>query len=201
MNTYTGGFGFVLVPDDNTIDVSYRLASGMFGNDWEYVLSPGNLPHLTLYHSKMRDVPREYALNLRTKLNEQLQGKEFALNEMVCFGGKFIFWNVCKDNSNYDLLNKCHAQALDLAKYLDPSAAKRADEEGLSLTEEERENVNLYNHPLVRRLYTPHITLAYDERAAEALGEGESRKWSFVADRVEFAEIGHPGVVEKTITL
>ncbi len=185
----------MLRPDAATIEESYAYAESRFGSEWEYLLAPDFLPHITLYHSKMRDVPEEFALTLRDELSEGLRGLEIRLQDLVCFGDKFAFWNVIQEGESYEQLVHSHEKALTLARYLDPTAAKRADEEGLSLTPEQRENVERYNHPLVRGLYTPHITLAYDTRAAQEIRAGEKRDWTMTADCVEFAEIGHPGVV------
>jgi len=198
-NTYSGGYGFIAIPDLDTIEKCYTLAKEKFPKDWEYVLGAYYLPHITLYHSKMKNVPEDFASVLNKKLNKALQGLTFNLSPLVCFGDKFIFWNIEPEGPSYDLLLKCHGEALELADYLDRSATKRADEEGLSLTEREKENVELYNHPLVRDLYMPHITLAYDEKVKGFLGEGEGEFHTMTIDRVEFAEIGHPGVVIKVI--
>jgi 2'-5' RNA ligase len=193
--SFSGGYGFVAVPDYETIEKCYAFTKEKFPEDWEYLISPKYLPHITLYHSKMREVPEEFALEMRDNLASSLVGLNFTLNALECFGAKFIFWNVTPSGSSYERLIKCHQEALQLAKYLDKTASKRAEEEGLVLTDREKENVELFNHPLVRDLYMPHITLAYDERAIGFLQKGESENFTMTIEKVEFAEIGHPGVV------
>lgn len=192
---FSGGYGFVAIPDDKTIEKCYALTKEKFPEDWEYLITPSYLPHITLYHSKMREVPEEFAYEMREKLASALNGLTFNLSALECFGAKFIFWNVAPSGSSYERLVKCHQEALELAKYLDKTASKRAEEEGLTLTDREKENVELFNHPLVRELYLPHITLAYDERANGFLQNGESENFTMTIEKVEFAEIGHPGVI------
>ncbi len=197
--TFNGGYGFVAVPDRATIEQSYQLAAAIFPQDSEYILAPGCLPHITLYHSKMRDVPLGWANKLTTEINSSLAGITIDLNALICFGGKFIFWNVDPASAAYPLLKTAHERALELAQYLDQSAVRRADEEGLTLTVNEKENVAKFNHPLVRDLYLPHITLGYDARCKGLINEGVSERWSMQIESVRFAEIGHPGVVKKVV--
>lgn len=197
--SYSGGYGFVAIPDLNTISKCYALAEEKFTKDWEYVVAPHYLPHVTLYHSKMKEVPEEFVSQMKQQLSKTLVSLKFKLNSLVCFGEKFVFWNIEPEGSSYNMLLKCHDEALLLSRYLDPSASKRAEEEGLTLTGREKENVELYNHPLVRDLYLPHITLAYGDKVSAFLKDGESEFHSMTIERVEFAEIGHPGVVTKVV--
>lgn len=198
---FTGGYGFVAVPDQKTIDKCYSLVAERFPADWEYLLGSKNLPHVTLYHSRMKGVPSEFATETREKLSSTLCGLTFSLKDLQCFGAKFIFWNIDPSDSSYELLLKAHQDALQLSKYLDPTAPKRAEEEGLSLSPKEKENVELFNHPLVRDLFTPHITLAYDEKANGFLKDGETDEFTMTIERVEFAEIGFPGIVTEVVDL
>ncbi len=199
--TYSGGYGFVAIPDNKTIEKCYSLVKEKFPSDWEYLLTAGYLPHVTLYHSKMKEIPVDFARSMKEKLNASLKGLSFNLDNLVCFGRKFIFWNIESSGISYEKIMKSHIDALDLANYLDRAATKRAEEEGLSLTVKEKENVELFNHPLVRDLYTPHITLAYDERAHDYLEVSATEKHSMTIESVEFAEIGHPGIIIKVVEL
>ena len=201
VKSYSGGYGFVAFPDKSTIEKCYAFARDNFPKDCEYILAPPYLPHITLYHSRMKEVPIEFASQIKGKLTQSLKGLTFNLSSLECFGAKFIFWNIEPFGSSYETILKCHKEALSLAFYLDRTATKRATEEGLTLTDQERENVELFNHPLVRDLYTPHITLAYDQRAPEFFKFGTTEKFSMTIESVEFAEIGHPGVVVNIIEL
>lgn len=149
----------------------------------------------------MKEVPFEFAYEKKKKLTSLLSGLTFNLSSLECFGGKFVFWNIEPIGPSYNVILEGHKEALKLAEYLDRTASKRADEEGLSLTEQERENVELFNHPLVRDLYTPHITLAYDEKTSEVLTTGETENFTMTIQSVEFAEIGYPGIVLEVVDL
>jgi predicted AlkP superfamily pyrophosphatase or phosphodiesterase len=139
--TYSGGYGFVAIPDKATIEKCYYLVQEKFPQDWEYLLTVGYLPHVTLYHSKMKEVPVEFAVQMKEKLNASLKRLSLNLNSLICFGGKFVFWNIETSGASYDNIMSCHTEALELANYLDRTASKRAEEEGLSLTDREKENV------------------------------------------------------------
>jgi hypothetical protein len=99
-------------------------------------------------------------------------------------------------------MNEAHIKALTLAKYLDrASEAKALSEERLSLREAELENVRLFGHPLVRSLFTPHITLGFHPRISDHLVAGLTCEWSFEVASVELARIGYPGRVDEVVKL
>ena len=196
-----GSYGLVVIPDSDTIERSYQLAEDLFPNDTEYVVRNGFLPHITLYHSRFKDIPVSWISKQVSQLNEMLHGVEFQLSELHCYGDKFIFWNIDPEYESYHLVKSAHMKALELAKFLDQDAPRRSDEEGIKLSPQEQENSVKFNHPLVRDLYTPHITLAYDERASKFLAQGATAKWSMRVGRVEFVEIGFPGVVNHIVSL
>lgn len=57
----SGAVGFVILPDNDSINIAYDLAAQLMPLDSEFILSPGSLPHLTLYHSKLNGFPVELA--------------------------------------------------------------------------------------------------------------------------------------------
>jgi predicted AlkP superfamily pyrophosphatase or phosphodiesterase len=111
--TYSGGYGFVAIPDNKTIEKCYSLVKEKFPSDWEYLLGVGYLPHVTLYHSKMKEIPEDFARSMKEKLNASLKGLSFNLDNLICFGGKFIFWNIETDGISYEKIMKSHIEALD----------------------------------------------------------------------------------------
>ena len=200
VNSFDGDYGLVAVPDERTVEKCHELAEALFPPDLEYVLSPKNLPHITLYHSRFRGLPADRVFELRDTLRGSLAGTPLRLNRLVCFGDKFIFWRVDPESPSYDVLKSAHLETLQLASYLDRSAPRRSDEEGLSLSEAEKENVRRFNHPLVGDSYAPHITLAYGEGAPELVGvKNHVVHWPMRVERVEFAEIGYPGIVSAIV--
>ena len=170
--------------------------------DAQYVLSEGSLPHLTLYHGKLEDIPESVARDVLRALRSDLVGRKFILNDIVAFGGNFIFWNVDPSCSGFEVLHKSHSDALSVASYLGRSSvAKAVSEEALSLTDAELENVKRFGHPLVRSLYTPHITLGFHPCISDQLARGLECDWSFEVASVELVKIGHPGRVEEILDL
>lgn len=198
----SGALGLVIVPDNATIERAYALAEEIMPKDAEYVLRRGSLPHLTLYHGKLADVPGFIASQTLEQLRTELVGQEFTLKEIVAFGGNFIFWNVDRTSRVCEVLQASHTTALNLAKYLDRSTvAKAVGEEGLSLKEEELENVRLFGHPLVRSLYMPHITIGFHHGLSARIASDIECQWSMKVASVELVKIGHPGRVEEIIDL
>lgn len=200
--TLSGALGLVVIPDHATIQRAYALAEEIMPRDAEYVLREGSLPHVTLYHGKLDRIPQETALETLQSLQSDLVGKKFILNEIVTFGGKLIFWNVDPLCAGIEMLREAHLKALSVASYLDrTSEAKALSEEGLSLRDEELENVRLFGHPLVRSLFTPHITLGFQPRISEVLANSLKCEWSFEVASVELVKIGYPGRVEGVVNL
>lgn len=198
----SGALGLVIVPDHATIERAYALAEEIMPRDAEYVLRRGSLPHLTLYHGKLADVPGLTASEILKELRAELVGQKFTLKEIVAFGGNFVFWNVDRSSHACEVLQASHATALNLAQYLDRSTvAKAVSEEGLSLKEAELENVRRFGHPLVRSLYMPHITIGFHHGLSAIIASDIEVPWAMEVASVELVKVGHPGIVEEIIDL
>jgi 2'-5' RNA ligase len=197
---FSGPLGLVIVPDQATIERAYTIAEEIMPKGAHYVLGPGSLPHLTLYHGNLADVPGPVASETLKGLRSNLVGQRFTLKNIVAFGGNFIFWNVDCSSCNCDVLQVSHNMALNLAQYLDRSTVARAvSDERLSLKEAELENVRRFGHPLVRSLYMPHITIGFDRGLSEQVAPNMKFKWSMEVASVELVKVGHPGRVEEII--
>lgn len=69
------------------------------------------------------------------------------------------------------------------------------------MTPQELENAKKYNHPLVRDLYTPHISLAADSRGLTLpAGASEVPRLMTIED-VVIGEIGDWGSVARVVEL
>ncbi len=200
--TLSGALGLVIIPDQATIKRAYALAAEIMPKDAQYVLSEGSLPHLTLYHGKLEGIPESDARDTLGVLQSNLLGQRFILKAIVAFGGNFIFWNVDPSSSCVEVLHRSHSDALSVARYLAKSSvAKAVSEEALSLTDAELENVRLFGHPLVRSLYTPHITLGFHPGISDQLDRGLECNWLFEVASVKVVKIGYPGRVEEIVDL
>jgi 2'-5' RNA ligase len=192
----SGALGLVLIPDPHTIEKSYALASQVLPEGSEYVLGQHSLPHITLYHGVLREVPLRMVRELRQRIHVLLEGEELRLRDISLFGGNFVFWNV--ENPSRGLLS-AHVEALSLAQYLDPRGISKAtSEEQLALTEAQLANVKQYGHPLVKEFFQPHITLGF-QKGLEASIKSERNAWIARIHTVEFVRVGFPGRVEEVI--
>lgn len=165
-------------------------------------MSPGAVPHVTLYHGKLKDVPIAVVASLVDRIRQLLLGHKFVLSEVVGFGGNFIFWNLSEVGSDIKQLQSAHEIALELAQYLDPTALPKATtEEALTLSEEQKENVRRFGHPLVRNLFLPHITLGFHPGVANVKPPISTEEATLTVASVEFVRIGHPGRVEEVLKI
>ena len=197
----SGALGIVIIPDKGTIEQAYALAADILPPTSEYILTTGSVPHLTLYHGKLNEVPVEEAFRIVSDIREILSGAKFSLGPIVAYGGNFVFWNVEK-NSEARLLGDAHIKALLIAQFLDrTSEAKATSEEGLALSLAELENVRQYGHPLVKQLYSPHITLGFNRGISQQLVSGLHKKVEFSVDSVELVAVGYPGRVVSILNL
>jgi hypothetical protein len=203
----SGSVGFVILPDSDSIGIAYDLASQLMPRDAEFILSPGSLPHLTLYHSKLNGFPVDLARVQLADLRKALTGLRFNLDNLEIFGDNFLFWNVnCSptehSSDNLKLLFDAHRIALKAADFRDSSAeAKAIKDEKLSLSNEELQNIANFGHPLVLNRYTPHITLGFHPNLISRLSQIPARHHEFQVASVELVTIGHPGRVEGIIQL
>ena len=200
--TFSGALGIVIIPDQATIAESYKLARNTLPAGSEYILSPGAIPHITLYHGKFLDVPTSEAQTILRDIRSDLQRANFSLGPIQCFGGNFIFLNVEPDDTTRHQLQLAHEKSLLLSRFLDRTAPPKAtSEEGLSLSTAELENLEGYGHPLVRQSYLPHITLGFHRGLAVHFPNGQSKKWRSAVGSVEFVRVGYPGTIEEIVSL
>ena len=197
----TGAFGIVIVPDNDTQERSRALAAELLEGRAEFVLSPRDLPHLTLYHAKVAGLPSTELVERARRLEDRLGGLRLRLQRLGFAGGNFLFWDVDWNTDREGRLRDAHEEALQLSHYLDRSAPPKAtSEEGLQLTPPELSNVEAYGHPLVRDLYRPHITLGFMRGLENSLALPRTEEeWTVQVSEVRAAEIGFPGRVERLL--
>lgn len=189
---FTGSYGLVIKPDQDTTERAKLLARSLAPNAPFLVENP----HITLFHAKFANLPNNEVRGGLQAINN-LRGQPLKLRDLQIFGGKFLFWNVVKN----DQIQQAHEQALKLSQYLDQEAQARALEEGLSLTEQELESLRRFGHPLMNDLYLPHITLAYDPNGITLDPKHIAEEYDMQVDSVNFAEIGQYGIVKNIIEL
>jgi hypothetical protein len=80
--TLSGALGLAIIPDQATIECAYTLARELMPSEADYVLSEGSLPHLTLYHGKLDQVPLSVARDTLTALRSDLFGRKFVLKDI-----------------------------------------------------------------------------------------------------------------------
>lgn len=187
---FTGSYGLVIRPDQITIERAVQLARSLAPQAPFLVENP----HITLYHAKFTNLPNNEVRGVLQAI-KNLRGQYLKLGDLQIFGEKFLFWNVVKT----DQIRQAHEKALVLSQYLDQEAQARAQEEGLSLTEQEMESLRRFGHPLMKDLYLPHITLAYDPKGIVLGPRHTEEEYDMRVDSVNFAEIGQYGVVKKII--
>lgn len=196
----SGALGLVIVPDQKTIERAYALAGELMPRDAHYVLRSESLPHLTLYHGRLVDLPGPSAAEILGQIRVALVGQKLTLSRIVTFGGKFVFWNVDSSRCDYHVLQAAHEKALEFAQYLDRSTVARAvSEEALSLTDTEQSNVQRFGHPLVGALYMPHVTLGFHHGISDYVATDITCEWQMQVVSVELVKVGHPGRVEEII--
>lgn len=188
---YSGSYGIVIKPDMYTGEKSIELAHSLTP-DAEYKVS---LPHITLYHGNVSDLPHQEIEKILNAAREILKDDIQELRTIDVFGGKFVFWDVVPNK----IMRQAHDAALGLSEFLDQTKLARALQEGLHLTQEQKLNMQNYGHPLVGNLYRPHITLAYDAKGIVLPKDVTGYDWQMKVDSIHFAEIGNYGSVAKVI--
>lgn len=197
METYTGAYGIVGLPDEPNGTWIAKLGTLAFGatNPRRAQFSP-EIPHLTLYHGKLVNVPRSVVAMILDALSALHITVDFMKIEE--FGGKFLFLDVKPSKQ----LQLAHLAALNLSRYLDRSATPSAMEERLKLNDDEALRLERYGHPLTFDAARPHFTIAYDPNGFAGhpqLGpvpDGVAR-----IDRFAFAQIGQYGAVKRLIEI
>lgn len=187
---FNGAYGFVILPDKETETFAINLAKELAPKAEFQVQAP----HITLYHAKFENLPEEIVKEKLIQL-KAYEGISFTLNNLVVYGGKFLFWNVQEKGK----LRLAHQKSLETATFLDRAQVANAIEEGLNLNSEELENIKKYGHPLVRGNYLPHITLAYDGRGIRIPSGITEKPWKMKIEKIHFAEMGTYGSVKRII--
>lgn len=178
---YTGQYGIVILFDKDTENKVRDIAEKYTEND----ISFGNkgersVPHLTLYHAYLRDVPQSFAQNL---LQEIVVPTHIVFENMSVFGGSFIFWETSKTK----VLYTAHQKALGLSSYY-VSVREDIKKEKIVISSCEQKNIETYGHPLVLKSWNPHITVAYHSSIVQ---KGSTMiSWKARPRAVAFVEIG-----------
>ncbi|MBI2039373.1 MAG: 2'-5' RNA ligase family protein [Candidatus Niyogibacteria bacterium] len=180
-STYTGQLGLVLLLDRSTAEEMILNASGH------------HIPHVTLYHSKLRGVPQKTVRELLTELAGALP-IPLAFTKIAPFGGKFLFWDIERSAA----LMRAHERALGLSRYFVPTGTQQAEREGIVLSANERRNVQTYGHPLVRELWRPHVTLGYFPHGLSC--DTAMKPFNGSAHGIAFVRIGEAGTIAKIIS-
>jgi hypothetical protein len=191
MKTYAGQLGIVLLLDDKTRGEAIRLANE-HGEGNSLDIGGQHTPHVTLYHSKLRDVPSDAVDALLEKLAAQLP-QPLPFVELAGFGGTFLFWDIEWTES----LVAMHESALSLSTYFDAAGDQPIEKENIQLSPEEFSNVKAYGHPLVRSLWRPHVTVGYYP-AGMPLSPAPA-KFAGAAASVAFVRIGEVGTIVEII--
>lgn len=190
MKMYTGQMGMVLKLDPCITRIARDLYETIPENLIQWKGASG--PHLSLYHTKLKNVSHDFILQLLADIGD-LCNFRIVFEDIVFYGGHFIFWNAWK---NTDLV-RLHNLSLSLAKFFVAGGEQQADRESLVIPPDQRKNVQKYGHPLVRKQWMPHITVGYQNVLSaklpkKILAEGEIKS-------VEFIRVGVFGSIEKTI--
>lgn len=188
---YSGQIGIALLPDAKTKAKSIALAREIHPN----MLDIGGVhhPHATLYHARLNDVSASMVGGLLKDLAEVLP-LSVSFYRTASFADKYLFWDVIV----LPVLMGMHERTLELARYFTPGEGA-VGTESLKLPAEQEENVRRFGHPLMRNLWRPHITVAYDDGGYPAFKEREAH-FAGGFDRVALVEIGEYGTVKKILT-
>ena len=140
---FTGQLGLVLLLGPNTRKQAITIGS-RYRNGNSINLGERHEPHVTLYHSKLQDVPRSMIREFLDDLAVRLPLK-LGFTHIAPFGRKFLFW----DASRSAELSGAHGYSLGLSQYFVPVGEQQADRERVEVTEEERINIRRFGHPFV----------------------------------------------------
>ncbi len=190
MTTYTGQYGFVLLPEQRLQQESCAISASIGNNSIS--LGRTHEPHLTLYHTKVCDVPEVFVDRLLHEIGMQLP-ISVSFTTVTSFGEKFMFWNA---RCSADLL-KLHQHTLQLSKYFHASGIQQTDTEKVTLSTKELCNVKYFGHPLVHDMWQPHITVGYVPTGVNMY----SRKHIMdgFCNSVAFVEVGSYGTIARII--
>lgn len=185
---YSGVLGWVIVLDEQTESVAKKLALSFYP-EAEYRVKT---PHITLYHAPLIRVP-ESEIILQIKGLVQYVARKLNFYDISPYGGKFLFWDV----KNKEKIYRLHTHLVDkYSTYLTKKVNVPAEKEKLQMTGEEFENISKYGHPLVKKLFRPHITLAYK---TEGINKKDKQKHSGIISAIQFVEIGEYGSIKNVL--
>lgn len=194
---FNGGYGFVAILDTTTNKKVRELGARRYAKKHDDVAGleyvPG-LPHVTLYHAKVQGAPVYQVQAILAKLGS-LAGEKISFGPVAVYGEKFLFWNAEISAA----LREAHREALALSTFLDPKARAPAQQEDLTLSQQERDNIARFGHPLVLDLQLPHITLGYDSAGLAQDQPVQHVTHIGTVERVVFARIGQYGRVEEIL--
>ena len=187
----TRQLGLVLTLDEATSQRAIELCTQhKKGNVVD--LGGRHMPHVTLYHSKLGHVLEAVVDRFLGDLAAMLP-INVSFTEIETFGGKFLFW----DTERSEQLVMAHEVALGLSKFFIPSGVQQADKEKIFLSPGENLNVQKFGHPLVGKLWRPHVTLGYFSQGISVKRRLEKFKGRSVG--VAFVRVGEAGTVAEVI--
>lgn len=194
---FNGGYGFVAILDAAANQKARELGARRYAKKCGEVAgleyAPG-LPHVTLYHAKVQGAPADQVRAVLNKLGPLVKEK-ISFGPVAVYGDKFLFWNAEISSA----LREAHRQALALSTFLDPKARAPAQQEDLTLSQQERDNIARFGHPLVLDLQLPHITLGYDSAGLAKDQPLEHVSHVGTVEHIVFARIGQYGRVEEIL--
>lgn len=190
MQKYSGQLGFVLFPDFNISHKSYQLAQNINKNLIHF--TKPYLPHISLYHSKIADLPEEKIMELLLEIENRSRRISLDLEEIIIYGQRFVFWLVKKTSE----LEGLHYKVLALSKYFVKEGKQQADREKIKISQVEQKNVKEYGHPFVKNLWLPHITLGYCEKPD--IYVKKIKETGRIA-AIGFVEIGDYGTIKRIL--
>ncbi len=183
----SGRYGIVLLPDADVDKKAQEIAASIDGNQIKF--SDVRVPHMTLYHAQLLNVPSALINECLTEITARLP-IEAEFTQVVPRSSKFIFWEIEKTQQ----LIEIHEIGLRLAEFLDRTAVPPAVKEGLQLSPQQQENVKRFGHPLVRGEWNPHITVGYLSDVTNLQPHTAVRRGSFM--KASFAKIVDLGQAE-----
>lgn len=187
--SFSGCYGMVILPTKKTIKIIQQITKNLDQN----LNFLTKIPHLTLYYANFKNIPKSFILKKLEVLN-RFKKIKLNLQEIQVYGDKFLFLNIVEKEK----LQEPHLIALGLNKYLDKSKIPNAKKENLTLSKEEKKNLKTYGHPLVKNLYLPHVTMAYNTKGFKKPLPKE-KLIHFEIDEFVFARIGEFGAVEEVV--
>jgi hypothetical protein len=203
MDTFTGSYGIVALPDQVTSrrvkwlgEQPINGGTRDVGEENRYAEFKTKVAHLTLYHGKVVNLPLTDVYMILRALRP-LRGCPLLFDRLAVYGDKFLFLDVLVTPE----LMLAHLAALQLATFLNKEALAHAKQEGLNMSEPERVSLERFGHPLAYSLFRPHFTLAYDSSANINVGDEVVSKLPAMGlvESFAFVEIGEYGAIKRAL--